>query len=87
VTRYTNTPCGRTLADAEKALGPLTNGQKCRVLLDTFTEIADVQEAQQLAASVTLPRFCGGYSVGPEHQNCSDNNCRCECHTHGLAAL
>ena len=47
------------------------------------TRYTNTQEAKQIIAHVTLPPTCGG----TEHQNCSDSQCGCICHAHGLAPL
>lgn len=52
--KYTDTPCGRLLAKAEEELGPLSIGEKADLLLDNFMEIADAQEAREIAESVTV---------------------------------
>ncbi len=72
---YTDTPCGRCIRDAERDLGPLTEGQKVDLLLDNFIEILDSAEARVMVRSVTLS--CPN---GMEHQNCNRNDCQCDCH-------
>lgn len=51
---YTNTPCGRTIRNAEEALGPLTAGQKVDLLLDNHMEIANSDESRELVRLVTV---------------------------------
>ncbi len=56
ISRYTDTPCGRCIHEAEEALGrDLDKGEKSDLLLDNFPEIADSDEAHALVHSVTLP--------------------------------
>ena len=51
---YTDTPCGRFLAQAEQVFGPLTDCQKVDLLLDNFYQIADTNEAKQILACVEV---------------------------------
>ncbi len=61
--RFTDTPCGRLLAEAEAALGrPLEHGEMADCLLDNFMEIANSQEAHEIRDSVTI--YFGRTSTG-----------------------
>jgi hypothetical protein len=54
-TRYTDTPCGRALAQCEESLGrELSLGEMSDFLLDNFMEIADVAEAHAIRDDVLL---------------------------------
>lgn len=51
---FTNTPCGRCIALAEKDLGPLTDNQKADLLLDNFSQIKSFAEALDIVRLVTV---------------------------------
>ena len=52
---FTDTPCGRALARAEKGLGrPLAWGEMSDMLLDNFMEIADSNEAHAIRDSTVV---------------------------------
>jgi len=53
--KFTDTPCGRFLAEAERALErPLEHGEMADCLLDNFMEIANSDEAHQIRDSVLV---------------------------------
>lgn len=49
--KFTDTPCGRTLAKAQDALRELTMGEMTDLLLDNHMEIADSREAREIVIS------------------------------------
>jgi hypothetical protein len=52
---FTDTPCGRALANCENALGrPLGLGEMADFLMDNFMEIANSDEAHQIRDSVLI---------------------------------
>lgn len=61
---FTDTPCGRALAECEQALRrPLGYGEMVDLLLDNFMEIANSQEAREIRDTVIV---CFGRTVaGP----------------------
>jgi hypothetical protein len=60
---FTDTPCGRALADCEKALDrSLDEGEMADFLLDNFMTLADSDEAHQIRESVVV--YFGRTSLG-----------------------
>ncbi len=53
--KFTDTPCGRALANCERSLErPLSLGEMSDFLMDNFMEIANTDEAHAIRDSVLL---------------------------------